>query len=87
MRTRANGKPSDVHDAKRNMDIHHGLNGSRQVSVERADHSRVVAERGGRGYVERGYRYRGHDYDRRSYYYHGRYYNHYYGDTTTAAIT
>ena len=78
MRTRANGKPSDVHDAKRNMDIHHGLNGNRQVSVERADHSRVVAERGGRGYVERGYRYRGHDYDRRSYYYHGHYYNHYY---------
>jgi hypothetical protein len=78
VRTRANGKPSDVHDAQRNMDIHHGLNGNRSVSAERPDHSRIVAERGGRGYVERGYRYRDHEYDRRSYYYHGRYYDHYY---------
>jgi hypothetical protein len=60
------------------MDIHHNLNGNRSVSVRRADGSRLVAERGGRGYVERGYRYRGHEYNRRSYYYHGRYYNGYY---------
>ena len=76
--TRSNGHVSDVHDAKRNMDVHNGLNGNRRVSVERADHSRVVAERGGRGYVERGYNYRGHDYGRRTYYAHGRYYNSYY---------
>ena len=60
------------------MDIHHGLNGNRTVSARRADGSRVVATRGGRGYVERGYRYGGHDYNRRSYYYGGRYYNSYY---------
>jgi hypothetical protein len=48
------------------------------VSVERADHSRVVAERGRRGYVERGYGYRGHDFARRSYYYHGHEYNRFY---------
>jgi hypothetical protein len=60
------------------MDVHRGLNGSRTVSVERRDGSRVVAERGGRGYVERGYRYGGRDYDRRAYYYNGAYYNSYY---------
>jgi hypothetical protein len=79
--TRANGKVSEVHVAGKNgstVDIHHGLNGSKQVSVTRADGSRVVATRGGRGYVERGYRYGGHDYARRSYYANGRYYNGYY---------
>ena len=76
--TRSNGKVSDVHVANKNMDIHHGLNGSRSVSVKRADGSRVVATRGGHGYVERGYGYHGHDYARRSYYNHGRYYNGYY---------
>ena len=60
------------------MDIHHGLNGSRTVSTRRQDGSRVVAERGGRGYVERGYSYGGRDYGRRTYYYNGRYYNRYY---------
>jgi len=78
VRTRPNGRVSDVHDAKRGMDVHHGLNGGRRVSVERADHSRVVAERGRRGYVERGYNYRGHDFARRSYFYHGRAYDRYY---------
>jgi hypothetical protein len=60
------------------MDVHHGLNGGRRVSVERADHSRVYAERGRRGYVERGYHYHGHDFAHRSYYYHGRAYDRYY---------
>jgi len=76
--TRSNGKVSDVHVANKNMDIHNNLNGSRSVSVKRADGSRVVATRGGHGYVERGYSYRGHEYGRRSYYYGGRYYNGYY---------
>jgi hypothetical protein len=78
VRTRANGQRSDVHDAKRNMDIHHGLNGNRRVSVERADHSRVFAERGGRGYVHHPYSYHGREYGRRTYYYHGRAYDRYY---------
>jgi hypothetical protein len=75
---RADGRISDVHDAKRGVDMHHGLNGSRRVSAERPDHSRVVAERGRRGYVERPYSFHGHDYDRRSYYWHGHEYNRYY---------
>jgi len=78
VKTRANGTRSDVHDAKRGMDVHHGLNGGRSVRVERADHSRVVAERGGRGYVQHPYGYRGHEYGHRTYYEHGRAYDRFY---------
>jgi hypothetical protein len=60
------------------MDVHHGLNGSRSVRVERADHSRIVAERGGRGYVQHPYGFRGHEYGHRTYYEHGRAYDHFY---------
>ena len=75
---RPDGKVSDVHDAKRGMDVHHGLNGSKKVVVERPDHSRVVAERGRPGYVQRRYDYHGHTYESRAYYYHGAQYNYYY---------
>ncbi|MGA7107616.1 MAG: hypothetical protein WBY75_07745 [Terracidiphilus sp.] len=78
IRTRPNGRVSDIHDARRGMDVHHGLAGGRRVSMERADHSRVYAERGRRGFVERPYGYHGHDFARRSYYYHGRAYDRYY---------
>ena len=78
VRTRPGGKVSDVHDAKRGMDVHHNLGGGRRVAVERHDGSRMVAERGRRGYVERGYSYHGHDFNRRAYYYHGREYNRFY---------
>jgi hypothetical protein len=78
VRTRANGSRADIHDARRGMDIHHGLNGNRRISVERADHSRVFAERGGRGYVQHPYMYRGREYGHRTYYDHGRYYDRYY---------
>jgi hypothetical protein len=61
------------------MDIHHGLNGNRRVSVERADHSRIVSERGGRGYVQHPFGYHGHEYGRRAYFDHGRRYDRYYG--------
>jgi hypothetical protein len=78
MRTRSNGSRSDVHDSKRGMDIHHGLNGNRHVAVERADHSRVYSERGGRGYTQRPYSYRGHEYGHRTYYANGRAYDRFY---------
>ena len=73
------GRPADVHMANRGMDIHHGLDGRSRSEVVRSDHSRVVAERGGRGFVEHPYRYGGRDFAHRTYYYHGRAYDHYYG--------
>jgi hypothetical protein len=79
VRTRADGSRSDVHDPKRGMDIHHGLNGNRRVAVERADHSRIVSERGGRGYVQHPYMYHGHEFGHRTYYAHGRAYDRFYG--------
>ncbi len=78
VRTRANGSRADIHDERRGMDIHHGLDGNRRISVERADHSRVYAERGGRGYVQHPYMYGGREYGHRTYYDHGRYYDRYY---------
>ncbi len=51
---------------------------TRRVSVEHADHSRVVAERGGRGYVQHPYAFRGHEYEHRTYYFHGRAYDRFY---------
>ena len=76
---RSDGKVASVHDSKRNMDVHRGLNGNRTVVHERADHTRVVVVRGGHGYVQRPYSYHGHEYGRRSYYYGGHYYHGYYG--------
>jgi hypothetical protein len=79
VRTRADGSRSDVHDPKRGMDIHHGLSGNRRVAVERGDHSRIVSERGGRGYVQHPYMYHGHEFGHRTYYAHGRAYDRFYG--------
>ena len=78
VRTRADGRVSDVHDSRRGMDVHHGLGGGRRVSVDRPGHGRVYAERGRRGYVQAGYNYHGRDFGRRAYYYHGHEYNRYY---------
>jgi hypothetical protein len=76
---RSDGKVATVHDPKRNMDVHHGLDGNRRAVVERPDHSRVMVEHGGHGYVQHPYSYHGHEFARRSYYYHGAYYHRYYG--------
>ena len=78
VRMRPGGRPGDVHVANRGMDIHHGLNGNRRVAVERPDHSRIVAERGGRGYVQRPYAFHGHEYGHRTYWAHGRAYDRFY---------
>jgi hypothetical protein len=68
------GNVRNVHDDRRGMDVHHNLNGSRSVSVERADHSRVFAERGRAGYIARPYAFHGHSYYSRTYGWHGHVY-------------
>ena len=77
VRMRSDGRPGDVHVAGRNMDIHHDLHGGRSIRVERADHSRIVAERG-RGYVQHSYAWRGHEFGHRTYWVHGRAYDRFY---------
>ncbi len=77
---RGDGQARDVHMSRGGgaMNIHHGLAGGRRVEVERGDHTRIVAERGGRGYVSHAYAFRGHEYGRRTYFEHGRYYDRFY---------
>jgi hypothetical protein len=75
VRTRANGKPSEIHDAKRGMTVNHGLNGGRRVSVEDRSHNRTVYQKGRAGYVQHPYSYRGHEYAQRTYVSHGRVYS------------
>ena len=77
-RTRSDGRVSDLHDARRGMDVHNGLNGDRRVSVVRPDGSRLVAERGRPGLVQRPYSFHGQDFGRRTYYFHGREHTNFY---------
>ena len=77
-RFNSNGKVREVHDPGRNMTVSRGPGGMRRTEVERPDHSRLVAEGHGRGYIQRPYNYGGHAYYSRAYYYNGRPYNAYY---------
>jgi hypothetical protein len=70
--TRSDGSRADFHDARRGMDIRYGLNGSRRVVMDRPDHSRIFAERGGHGYVQHPYTFRGQEFAHRTYSDHGR---------------
>ena len=45
----------DVHDARRNMDIHHNLAGGRRIESVRPGGVRLVSERGRPGYIGRPY--------------------------------
>ena len=78
VRMRTGGQPAEIRDPRRGMDIHHNLAGGRRVSVERADHSRLVYERGRPGYIGHPYLYRGHEFARRTYYFNGRAYDRFY---------
>lgn len=78
VRIRPGGGLSDVHDERRGMDVHRGLSGDRRVEVRRPDGSRIVAERGHRGFVERDYAYRGHEFALRTDNVHGRPYPQFY---------
>jgi hypothetical protein len=72
------GRIRDVHDPVHGMDIHHGISGNRSVLAERADHSRVFAERGRPGFVEHPFQYHGREFERRTYVFHGRVYDRFY---------
>ncbi|MGC2299167.1 MAG: hypothetical protein WA476_10220, partial [Acidobacteriaceae bacterium] len=78
MTRRADGRPAEFHDRGRGMTVHHDLHGGREVRVERADHSRVYGERGGRGYVQHPYMYHGREFGHRTYWDHGHYHDAYY---------
>jgi hypothetical protein len=70
------GKIREVH--ARGMTITHGPAGSRRIVAERPDHSRIVVNGRGHGFVERPFLYRGHPFVSRAYFYNGRPYSAYY---------
>jgi hypothetical protein len=76
---RADGRVSDVHDAKRGMDVHHGLDGSRRTERTLPGGGRVVAMGRGRGFVSHPYSFHGHAFGHRTYFAHGRAYDRFYG--------
>jgi len=53
------------------MDIHQGLNGGRQIMVQRPDHSITYFQRGRAGFVQQPFSFHGNDFARRTYVYHG----------------
>ena len=69
---RPNGKVSDVHDAKRGMDVHEGLKGGRKTAVTKPDGTKMMSEKGRAGYIQKPFSYKGHQFGRRAYFYHGR---------------
>src|SRR6202041_1945989 len=77
IRTRPNGRISDVHNAQLGMDVHNNLGGGRVVTVQR-NNTLIVSERGRPGFVQRPYTYNGQSYAVRNYYYHGNAYNAFY---------
>ena len=60
------------------MHIENRAGGERHVEVERADHSRMVMDGRGRGYIQRPYMYRGHAFYHRDYYVNGVRYSRFY---------
>jgi hypothetical protein len=86
VQTRANGSPRDLRTAKSGMEIHHTLNGNRRITLERSDHSRIVAERGGKGYVQHSFVFRGHEFTHRTYLFHGVAYDRFYRRYTYRGI-
>jgi hypothetical protein len=71
VRKAADGSTIDVHSPKNGMLIHHGLDGSRRIVVDRPDRSRIVATSRGIPYVQHPYTFGGHSFDHRTYYAQG----------------
>ena len=63
------GKLTDLH--RGDMDLHRTQDGTRQIRIERADHSGVFVGRGDHGYVQHPFTYRGRAVVERTYYAHG----------------
>lgn len=62
----------------RGMTITHGRTGSARIMTRRPDHSVVVSDRNGHGYLQRPFQYRNREFVNRTYYMHGNAYSRYY---------
>lgn len=77
-RRRADGTLLDVHEPRRGIEIHRGLNGDRRFAINRPDHSRIVGGHGKDGYVQQRYLFQRREFAHRSYYVNGRLYDRFY---------
>jgi hypothetical protein len=87
VRTAADGSILDVRSPRNGMFIHHGLDGSRRIMVDRPDHSRVFASSRGVQYVQHPYVFRGRAYDHRTFLVHGQVFHQFYRPYTYAGTT
>ena len=67
VRTAADGSVMDVRNPATGMSIHHGPDGSRRITVDKPDGSRVVVPSRGVAYVQHPYLYQAHAFDHRTF--------------------
>jgi hypothetical protein len=73
------GKDGSVREVRaKGMTISHGPGGSKRIAAMRSDHSGIVTNRAGHGYVQKPFLYHGHQFAARTYFYNGRPYALYY---------
>src|ERR1700722_5118445 len=65
--TARDGSLSELHSPQNNMLIHYGMNGSRQIRVDRPDGSRIVLASRGVPYVQRPWNFGSRAFDHRTY--------------------
>jgi hypothetical protein len=66
VRTAGDGSVMETHDPKTGMTVQHGLDGSRRVTVEQPDGSKVFAASRGVGYVQHPYLFHAQPFDHRT---------------------
>ena len=76
VRYHPDGRVGTIH--KEGMTIQHGAGNSRRIIVERKDHTVIVTNRSGHGYIQKPFAYRGHEMVTRTYYLKGQAYNRFY---------
>jgi hypothetical protein len=77
----------DVRNPRNGMSIHHGLDGSRRIMVDRPDRSRIVAASSGVQYVQHPYSVRGRPFDHRTIYVQGKVLHQFYRPYSYAGTT
>jgi len=87
VRTAADGSVIDTHVPSTGMSIHHATDGSRRVTVDQPDGSRVVIPARGAAYVQHPYLFQAHPYDHRTFYDHGQVSHQFYRPYTYGATT
>jgi hypothetical protein len=87
VRTAADGSILDVHSPRNGMYIHHGVDGSKSIVVDRPDHSRVYASSRGLQYVQHPYVFQGHSYDHRTFVVNGQLFHRMYRPYTYRGTT